>query len=122
VKSISPIPVGPGKFEVTFDLTQSEIPDWIVPGMSCKVHLTTSNKKDAIVVPKTAVHDDEEDEDKKYVWIVDAEDKEKKPERRDVKLGKRKGTDVEIVKGLKAGDVISLEDENKKEESEKKDS
>jgi multidrug resistance efflux pump len=122
VKSISPIPVGPGKFEITFDVTQSDIPDWIVPGMSCKVQLTTYNKKDVIVVPKTAVHDDEENEDQKYVWIVNPDDAEAKPERRDVKLGKRKGTDVEITKGLKAGDVISLEDESKKDESEKKDS
>lgn len=122
VKSISPIPVSAGKFEIKFDLTQDEIPAWIVPGMSCKVQITTFNKKDALVVPKTAVHDDEENEDQKYVWLVDSEDEEAKPERRDVKLGKRKGTDVEIVKGLKEGDVISLDNESKKDEAEKKDS
>jgi hypothetical protein len=116
IKSISPIPVGPGKFEVKFDVTQSEIPDWIVPGMSCKVQITTYNKKEALVVPKTAVHADEENEDQKYVWLVDPEDEEAKPERRNVKLGKTKGTDVEILKGLKKGDVISLEDESKKAE------
>jgi HlyD family secretion protein len=122
VKSISPIPVGAGKFEIKFDLTQDEIPAWIVPGMSCKVQLTTFNKKDAIVVPKTSVHDDEENEDQKYVWLVDSENEQAKPERRDVKLGKRKGTDVQIIKGLKEGDVISLDDESKKDEAEKKDS
>ena len=122
VKSISPIPVGPGKFEIKFDVTQDEIPAWIVPGMSCKVQITTFNKKEALVVPKTAVHDDEENEDKKYVWLVDTEDEEAKPERRNVKLGKRKGTDVEILKGLKKGDVISLDDESKKDETKKKDS
>jgi RND family efflux transporter MFP subunit len=122
VKSISPIPVGPGKFEIKFDLTQDEIPDWIVPGMSCKVQITTFDKKEALVVPKTAVHDDEDNEDQKYVWLVDTEDEDAKPERRNVKLGKRKGTDVEIVKGLKKGDVISLDDESKKDEAEKKDS
>jgi multidrug efflux pump subunit AcrA (membrane-fusion protein) len=129
VKSISPIPVGAGKFEVKFDLTQSEIPDWIAPGMSCKAQLITYDKKDAIVVPKTAVHDDEDDADKKYVWLVSPDDAEAKPERRDVKLGKRKGTDVEIVMGLEKGDVISLDDEAKKaeeaakgEEAAKKDS
>jgi multidrug efflux pump subunit AcrA (membrane-fusion protein) len=123
LKSISSIPVGGSKFEVKFDLTQSEIPDWIAPGMSCKVQLITYDKKDAIVVPKTAVHDDEDDADKKYVWLVDPDDEAAKPERRDVKLGKRKGTDVEIIKGLEKGDVISLEDESKKdEEPAKKDS
>jgi multidrug efflux pump subunit AcrA (membrane-fusion protein) len=119
IKSISPIPVSPGKFEVKFDVTQNEVPDWIVPGMSCKVQVITYDKKDAISVPKTAVHDDEDNEDQKYVWLVtDPDDEEAKPERRNVKLGKRKGTDVEIVKGLKKGDVISLDDESKKDKEE----
>ena len=34
---------------------------------------------------------------------------------RNVKLGKSSGDNVEIKSGLKAGDVISLEDEEKKE-------
>jgi len=122
VKSVSPIPVSPGKFEVKFEVTQSEIPEWIVPGMSCKAQITTFNKKDALVIPKTAVHDDEENEDQKFVWLIDTKEEDSKPVRRNVKLGKRKGTDVEIVKGLKKGDVISLDDESKKDEAEKKDS
>jgi HlyD family secretion protein len=91
--------------------------------MTCKAQIITYDKKDAIVVPKTAVHDDEDDADKKYVWLVNPDDEKAKPERRDVKLGKRKGTDVEITKGLAKGDVISLEDESKKDdETAKKDS
>ena len=39
--------------------------------MSCKVQVTTYDKTDALVVPKAAVHDDEDDEDKQYVWLVD---------------------------------------------------
>ena len=42
-------------------------------------------------------------------------DADAKPERRNVKLGKSSGENVEITSGLKAGDVISLEDEEKKE-------
>jgi multidrug efflux pump subunit AcrA (membrane-fusion protein) len=121
IKSISPLPVNAGKFEVKFDLTQSDIPDWIVPGMSCKVQVVTYDKKDAIVIPKSAVHDDEDDEDKKFVWLADSDDEDAKPERRTVKLGKRKGADVEITKGLKKGDVISLDDESKKDVADKKD-
>jgi HlyD family secretion protein len=114
VKSISPIPVSSGKFEINFDVKQDEIPDWVVPGMSCKVQITTYDKKDVIVVPKKAVHDDKDDPDQHYVWLVDPKDEEAKPERRDVKLGKRKDDEVEILKGLKKGDVISLEDEEAK--------
>ncbi|MEX0612147.1 MAG: HlyD family efflux transporter periplasmic adaptor subunit [Pirellulales bacterium] len=118
VTSISPIPVSPGKFEINFEVEQDQIPDWTVPGMSCKVQITTYNKKNALVLPKAAIHDDEDNEDQKYVWLVDPEDEEAKPERRNVKLGKRKGDEVEVIKGLKKGDVVSLDDESKKEKKE----
>jgi hypothetical protein len=116
VKSISSIPVSPGKFEINFDVEQEQIPDWIVPGMSCKVQIVTYDKKAALVVPKAAIHDDEDNEDQKYVWLVDPDDDEAKPQRRNVKLGKRKGEEVEVIKGLKKGDVVSLEDESKTKE------
>jgi multidrug resistance efflux pump len=118
VKSISSIPVSPGKFEVKFDVNQEQIPEWIAPGMGCKIQLTTYNKKEAILVPKAAVRDDEDNEDQKYVWLVDADDEEAKPQRRNVKIGKRKGEEIEILKGLKKGDVISLEDESEKAKKE----
>lgn len=119
VKSISPIPVSSGKFEINFDVAQDQIPKWVVPGMSCKVQINVYDKKDALVVPKKAVHDDKDDPDKHYVWLVNTDDEEAKPERRYVKLGKRKDEDIEILKGLKKGDVISLDDEEAKEKAEK---
>jgi HlyD family secretion protein len=118
VKSISTIPISPGKFEASFDLQQDALPDWIVPGMSCKVQVTTYDKKDAIVVPKAAVQDDEDDEDQKFVWVVKPDDEDAKPERRDVKLGKTKGDELEITDGLKNGEVVSLEDESDKAKKE----
>jgi HlyD family secretion protein len=121
VKSISPIPVSPGKFEIEFELDQESIPDWVVAGMSCKIEVKSYDKKDAITVPKAAVHDDEDDVNKKYVWLVSKpDDEDAKPERRDVTLGKRSGDDIEITKGLKAGDVVSLDDEDKKKDEEEK--
>jgi HlyD family secretion protein len=120
VKSISPIPVGSGRFEIMLDIKQDQIPDWVVPGMNCKIQVTVYDKKDALAVPKKAVHDDKDDPDQHYVWLVkDPDDQEAKPERRNVKLGKRKDDDVEVVKGLKKGDVISLDDEEAKEKAEK---
>ena len=119
VKSISPIPVSPGKFEIKFDVEQDA--DSRLDRARHELQgadVTTYDKKDAIVVPKAAVHDDEDDDDQKYVWLVDPEDEEAKPERRNVKLGKRKGDDIEIIKGLEEGDVISLEDESKKAKKE----
>jgi multidrug resistance efflux pump len=119
VKSISPIPVSAGKFEIHFDLTQDQIPDWVVAGTSCKVQITTYDKADALAVPKKAVHDDKDDPDQHYVWVVDPDDTDAKPERRTVKLGKRNSDEIEILKGLKKGDVVSLDDEDTKEKGEK---
>jgi multidrug resistance efflux pump len=115
---VSAVPVATGKFNVAFDLTGGELPDWIVAGMSCKVKITTFDKDDALVVPKKAVHTDKDDEEVKYVWLVDSKDADAKPERRVVKVGRTSGENVEITDGLKAGDVISLDDEEKKDDAE----
>lgn len=111
VDSISPVPVSTGKFEIKFDLEQNEVPNWVVAGVGCKVNVTTYDKADVIVVPKKAVHDDEADPEKHYVWLVDSDDASAKPQRREVTLGRLKGDDIEIRKGLEKGDVISLDDE-----------
>ena len=109
-----------GKFDAKFDLT-GDVPEWIVAGMSCKVKVATYDKADALVVPKKAVHTDKDDEEIKYVWLVDAKDGEAKDTSikavaAKVTLGKSSGENVEIRKGLKAGDVVSLDDEEKKDE------
>jgi multidrug efflux pump subunit AcrA (membrane-fusion protein) len=55
------------------------------------------------------------------VWLIDSKDSDAKDadikaKRRIVKLGKTSGENVEITSGLKVGDVISLDDEEKKNE------
>lgn len=117
--SVSPIPVSTGKFEVMFDVEGSELPNWIVAGLGCKVNVTTYDKSDAVVVPKKAVHDDEVDPEKHYVWLLDSSDEKAKPQRHDVTLGKAKGDEIEIRKGLEKGNVISLEDEKEKDKDDK---
>ena len=114
--SVSSVPVATGKFDADFDFTGSELPDWIVPGMSCKVKVTTYDKESALVVPKKAVQTDKLDEEQKYVWLVDPKAADAKPVRRNVKLGKTSGDDVEVLSGLKKDDVVSLEDESKKDD------
>jgi multidrug resistance efflux pump len=120
VKSISPIPVSSGKFEITFDVDQEQVPDWVVAGMNAKIQITTYDKADALTVPKKAVHDDKDDPDKHYVWLMDADDPDAKPEKRYVKLGKRKEDEVEVLKGLKKGNVVSLDDEEAKDKDKEK--
>jgi multidrug resistance efflux pump len=114
--SISSVPVATGRFASDFDLTGSELPDWIVPGMSCKVKVVTYDKEKVLTVPKKAVQTDKLDEEQKYIWLVDSTDAKAKPVRRDVKLGRSSGDDVEVLSGLKKDDVVSLEDESKKDD------
>lgn len=118
LERVSAVPVAMGKFAAQFDFTGTELPDWIVAGMSCKVKVTTYDKDDAIVVPKKAVRTDKDDEELKYVWLVESKDAKSKAERRNVKLGKARGEDVEVTSGLSPGDLISLDDEEKKADSE----
>ena len=70
VTKLSPIPVSSGKFAMEIEIEESELPAWLVPGMANKSTISTYTKKDAIVVPTKAVHDEEEDDSKKFVWIV----------------------------------------------------
>jgi hypothetical protein len=66
--------------------------------------VTTYEAADAVVIPADLVQTDKDDAEKKYV-MLEAEDEEN-PFRRDLKLGKTKDKEVEVLKGLKAGDKI----------------
>jgi multidrug efflux pump subunit AcrA (membrane-fusion protein) len=59
-----------------------------------------------IVVPPKAVFSDPQDEEEKFVYLLD---KSGKPEKREVKVGKQTEKQAEIRKGLKQGDKILLE-------------
>ncbi len=111
VAKVSSVPTGAGRFAVELAIDSEEVPAWIVAGMTCKTRITIYDKADALQVPKTAVHTDEDDENVKYVWLVDPDDEDAKPERRNVTTGKSSGSNIEIVKGLKKNDVISLDSE-----------
>ncbi len=111
VAQVSSVPATPGKFDITVQVT-GETPEWLMPGMTGKVAIKTYDKKDALLVPAEAIHTDE-DSGKKYVWEVEEEDDEVEVEKEWVKTGKTKGKEVEILKGLEEGDVISLDPKEK---------
>ncbi len=126
VKKLTDVPGSGNKFNVRINLeSDDEGPEWLKPGMSCKAKVATYEAKDAIVVPAELVQTDEKNEKKKYV-MLQVED-EAKPVRRDVKLGKTKDKEVEVLKGLKAGDEIvkgakdKADDDDKDAEAKKDD-
>lgn len=111
------VPGGGKKFELQLDLDKSDLPEWLVAGMSGAVKVTTYDKKDALLVPVDMIQTDKDDEKIKYVMRLAGDDEE--PVRREVKLGKTKDKMVEVLSGLKEGDKIVKEEPKKENESEK---
>jgi multidrug efflux pump subunit AcrA (membrane-fusion protein) len=116
VEQVATVPGAGNKFPVRVDLKSKDVPAWLMPGMTCKTKITVYDVKDAIVIPADLLQTDADDPKQKYV-MLEAEGKGK-PVRRNVKVGKTKDKEVEIVKGLKAGDLIvkGAKDEKKDEE------
>jgi multidrug efflux pump subunit AcrA (membrane-fusion protein) len=107
IEQIDAVPTAPGSFHARLDVTLEAKDKAIMPGMSCKVKFTPYLKTDALVVPPKAVFAEPEDDDDRYVYVLD---KEGEPEKRPVTVGRETGKTMEIRKGLKAGDKILLEE------------
>ncbi len=104
VDDVADVPGSGNKFAVRIELKAGKTPDWLMPGMTGKTKITTYDVKNAVVIAADLVQTDEENPKKKYV-MVQIEDEEK-PVRREIKLGKSKDKEVEVLKGLKKGDEI----------------
>jgi multidrug efflux pump subunit AcrA (membrane-fusion protein) len=99
---VSRVPVATGKFaaKVALRARQGERPP--VPGVTCKVKPVVYASQDALVVPTSAVGNDEGTGDR-YVMLVE---KDQPPKKRVVKVGRETEDTVEIREGLSAGDNI----------------
>ena len=75
----------------------------LVPGMACSVHFVPYSRKEALVVPARAVHD----EDDKYVVYLPS--RGGKEEKREVTPGRSDGQHTEILAGLREGEEILVE-------------
>jgi len=115
VAKVADVPGAGNKFQVRVDLKSNDEPDWLMPGMTCKTKITVYDVKDALVIPAELLQTDKDDPKQKYVMLQ--VEGEKEPVRRNVKVGKTKEKEAEIVKGLEAGDLIvkGAKDEKKKE-------
>jgi multidrug resistance efflux pump len=119
VEEVANVPGGGNKFAVKVKLDSDEAPEWLMPGMGAKAKIKTYEAKEAVVIPADLVQSDEDDAKKKYVMVqVEGEEK---PVRREIKLGKKKDKEVEVVKGLEAGDQIVKGAKDKPEDEEAKD-
>jgi HlyD family secretion protein len=107
IEQIDAVPLTPGVFDAKLDVTLEAKDKAILPGMSCKVKFTPYVKTDALTVPPKAVFSEPENDDEHYVYVLDAQGK---PEKRSVTVGRETDKQAEILKGLRAGDKILLEE------------
>ena len=121
VDQVATIPSS-GSFDVVLKMI-GKTPECIVPGMSCDIRAIGYYKKDALVIPATAIETDPLDDAKHFVYRIDKaekdkddKDKEVEPKKIQIRKGKTVGKQVEILSGLKAGDKILPEPPKEDEE------
>lgn len=126
VDSVSAIPVTAGNFASKITVATDRRSEAVMPGMTCKVTLVAYENKEALTVPPKALKTDDSDAKKQYVNVLD---KDGKSQRRNVKVGRKTATKVEILEGLAEGDEVLLDapkgaskESSKETEESKKDS
>ena len=103
LESVAPVPVKEGSFDAKLSLVVGKDAKALVPGMTCSITIVAYRKKDAIAVPVGLVLSDQADPSKRYVWVLG---KDGKGVRRDVTVGKKGASQIEILAGLKPGETI----------------
>ena len=100
VLSVEPVPGTDGLFLVGLS---AKLPEGLVaaPGAKAKAEVQVHSNPKAIVVPKTALKDGDGGTHQVEVRLADSE-----TERRDVKVGRSNGDEVEILSGLEAGQAM----------------
>jgi multidrug efflux pump subunit AcrA (membrane-fusion protein) len=107
IEKISSLPTSPGAFAATVSFSADKPNKQVVAGMACKIRLVPYTKADAIVVPPKLIQTDaDEDDEEKFVYVLD---KNNKAEKREIKVGRQTDKVAEIRKGLKEGDRVLLE-------------
>ncbi len=92
---------GGGKyFQVTLDLQGQD--RRLRPGMTARVHIRAENAKNVLLVPVQAVFRD--DQGRSFCYVSTPSGLARKP----VTTGHRNELQVEVLSGLKAGDLVSL--------------
>lgn len=98
IRQISPVvDVATGTVKLT--LEASKVPPAVRPGAFVSVDITRETRKAATVIPRDSVI---RELDQAHVFVVDGD----VARRRDVVLGLEEGANVEIVRGLSAGDRV----------------
>lgn len=101
VREVDPVRLPTGSF-LTVVALEGDVSAGLRPAMNCTVKVPVYEKRDALLLPTTAVQREDGDEDQTYVNLVE----EGKTVKRPVKVGKTMGTKTEILDGLKVDDEV----------------
>ncbi len=101
---VTPVLQSDGKFLAL--ATTSSHPDYLItPGMTCQVKVQVYAKENVLSVPASMVHLDEfSDDPRPYVWLGNRKAGSQK--KQFVKTGYRDAGRIEILSGLKPGDIV----------------
>jgi HlyD family secretion protein len=105
VRSVSVLPVGPGRFEAVVDLLDEQ--PRLAAGMEAEVRVTADQRAEVLAVPRKAVFTDDFDDGRRYVLVFAGAGKE--PLKRPVTPGRSNEELLEITAGLSVGEEILLE-------------
>ncbi len=112
VHKVNTVPSCGNRFEAIVTVAADRQAEQLAPGMKCSVELVVYEKKDALTVPDSAVAEDEFDDQKHYVFLVEKDGKQKK---HPITLGKRTEKRAEVIKGLAEGNrVLKVYPKNEK--------
>ena len=101
LKSVSIVPRAAGTFEARIALDVPENVDSVLPGMIANAKFVTYRKDDAMLVPTSAIFQDDAS-DVSYVLVAT----DGKPVRTEIEVGKASGNKTEILSGVKVGAEI----------------
>ena len=100
IKAITKSPVMPGTFDLSADilLPKGFIPP--VPGSACTLECVTYYREDAITLPSSVIHTEENDPESNFIYIVNKNGKNLK---KAIEVGRKSGDSVEILSGVRVG-------------------
>jgi len=105
----SRVPTPEGKYLATVLVDFARLPkDVPIPssGMKAKIKLNAYSSDHALTLPAKAIQTDQQNDEARYVWLLGSDGK---PNRRNVTIGHRTDSVVEITEGLAAGDNVLRE-------------
>ncbi len=98
INNVSEFPTSPEFYEAIVKVEFPQDQSLPLAGTSCTLKVITYEKKNALTLPQSSVFNEENDPDKKFIYILNSKHK---PVKKIVRTGKSYGSSVEILDGIR---------------------